>query len=108
MTDRDNVIPIGRAARARARALPSDKPQDRFTELTREVVGTHTLLAERGRVRGQNVWRIRIEGTPVFIDYFDPAVHRETFAALVGTEPHLLDDWLQGRASMRKPTRPKP
>jgi hypothetical protein len=104
MTDRDNVIPIGRAALSRARVVSSDKAEDGFAELAREVVGTHTFVAERGRVRGKNVWRIRIEGTDEVIDYFEPAIHRETFAALVGTEPEALDDWLSGRAFVRKPT----
>lgn len=103
MTDPDNVIPISRAALARARVVSSDKPEDAFTELAREVVGTHTFVAERGRLRGKNVWRIRIEGTAEVIDYFEPDLHRQTFGALVGTEPHALDDWLNGRASLRKP-----
>jgi len=100
----NKVIPIGRAALLRATTLSSDKSAAVFEELAREVVGTHTFVAERGRVRGKNVWRIRIEGTDEVIDYFEPALHRETFAALIGTEPEALDDWLSGRAFVRKPT----
>jgi hypothetical protein len=103
VTDPENVIPIGRAALARARVLSSDKPVEGFEELAREVVGAHTFVAERGRVRGKNVWRIRVEGTQEVIDYFDPDLHRETFAALVGTEPAALDDWLSARGSVRQP-----
>ena len=102
MTDPQNVIPIGRAALARARVLSSDKPVEGFEELAREVVGAHTFVAERGRARGKNVWRIRIEGTAEVIDFFDPITHRDTFASLVGTEPMLLDDWLAARASLQK------
>jgi hypothetical protein len=104
MTNLDNVIPIGRATLSRARVISSDKPAEGFEELAREVVGTCTFIAERGRVRGKNVWRIRNAGTEEVIDYFEPDLHRETFAALIGTEPAALDDWLSGRAFVRKPT----
>ena len=104
MTNLDNVIPIGRATLSRARVISSDKPTEGFEELAREKVGAHTFVAERGRVRGKNVWRIRVDGSEDVIDYFDPDIHRETFASLVGTEPAALDDWLSARASIRKPT----
>ena len=99
----EKVIPIGRATLLRARARSSDKPTQGFVELAREVVGSRTFVAERGRVRGKTAWRIRIEGTSEIIDFFDPVTHRETFASLVGTEPAALDDWLTSRASLRKP-----
>ena len=99
----NKVIPIGRAALLRATTLSSDKPTQGFVELAREVVGSRTFVAERGRVRGKTAWRIRIEGTSEIIDFFDPVTHRETFASLVGTEPAALDDWLTSRASLRKP-----
>jgi hypothetical protein len=104
VTNLDNVIPIGRATLSRARVISSDKAKDGFTELDRQVVGSRTFIAERGRVRGKNVWRIRIDGTEEVIDYFEPDLHRETFAALVGTEPAALDDWLSARKFVRKPT----
>lgn len=100
----NKVIPIGRAALLRATTLSSDKPTQGFVELAREAVGSRTFVAERGRVRGKTAWRIRIEGTSEIIDFFDPVTHRETFASLVGTEPAALDDWLTGRAFVRKPT----
>ena len=105
MTERDNVIPIGRATLSRARIISTDTLVEGFEELTRELVGTRTFIAERGRVRGRNVWRIRIAGTEEVIDYFEPDLHRETFAALVGSDPVALDDWLSGGASIRKPPR---
>jgi hypothetical protein len=101
--DEQKVVPIGRAALLRASALSSDKPADGFEELAREVVGVRTFVAERGRVHGKTAWRIRIEGTAEIIDFFDPVTHRETFASLVGTDPAALDDWLSGRAFVRKP-----
>lgn len=102
--DEQKVVPIGRAAFLRASALSSDRPAEGFEELAREVVGERTFVAERGRVRGKTAWRIRIEGTDEIIDFFDPVTHRETFASLVGTDPTALDDWLLGRAFVRKPT----
>jgi len=96
----EKVVPIGRGAMLRARvSFPTDDPSGAFNELARETVGERTFIAERGRVRGKSIWRIRIEGTPEVIDYSDPMTQRAAFAALAGTEPDLLDAWLCGRAN---------
>jgi hypothetical protein len=97
----EKVVPIDRAARPRA-TTPSLEATAGFEELAREVVGPHTFVAERKRVRGKMAWRIRVEGTAEVIDFSDPITHRETFASFVGAEPMLLDDWLAARASLHK------
>jgi hypothetical protein len=96
MSDR-KVISIGEGAlrRAVARRIVFAPA---IMELNRAHVGTRTLVAERAHARGSNVWRIRIEGTDSCIEWNEAATMRATFAALVGTEPAVLEEWLAARA----------
>lgn len=93
----EKVVPIERATSIRTRALSRDDEAGRFVELTRANVGERTFVAEVGRQRGADVWRIRVLGSDDVADFFDEVAHREAFAALVAQDVGTVDGWFDGQ-----------
>jgi hypothetical protein len=93
----DKVVPIERASVIRARALSRDDEAGRFIELTRADVGERTFIAEVGRQRGADVWRIRVLGSDDVADFFDESAHREAFAALVAQDVATVEEWFEAQ-----------
>jgi hypothetical protein len=100
MSDR-KVIPIGEAALRRA-VQHETVPGAPVVELNRARVGERVLVAERVKTHGRNAWQIRIEGVESAVEWPEPEPMHATFAALAGTEPSVLEEWLGARAGSRK------
>jgi hypothetical protein len=96
MSDR-KVIPIGEAPLRRAVQHETAR-NARVVELNRARVGERVLVAERVMAHGRNAWRIRIEGAESAVEWPEPEPMHATFAALAGTEPSVLEEWLGARA----------
>jgi membrane protein required for beta-lactamase induction len=95
------VIPIGEAALRRAVQHGSAAGAP-VVELNRARVGERVLVAERVNAHGRNAWQIRIEGVQSAVEWPEPEAMHATFAALVGTEPSVLEEWLGARAGSAK------
>jgi hypothetical protein len=100
MSDR-KVIPIGEAALRRAVHHETIRNAP-VVELFRARVGERVLVSERVIAHGRKAWRIRIEGAESAIEWPEPEPMQVTFAALAGTEPSVLEEWLEARAGSAK------
>ena len=100
MSDR-KVIPIGEAALRRAlqHEIVTGKP---VVELNRARVGERVLIAEQVEAHGRCSWQIRIDGAQSVVEWPEPAPMYVTFAALAGTEPSVLEEWLADRDGCAK------